>query len=197
MKNTALLTAGVAVLLFMAAGCRPRDARKAFYGTWKMREVVTPQGRLNFDYPDSFITHVAHQALDAELQARYKGDGEYAELTAADTTEALEEASNLVNRSLMNFYLQFRFEEPDRVTMSVFLRTPADEEYAEADSKTGTFELKPEENLLIMKGVNLQDPTRENRWRYSFPAPDRLSLTPADESQGSNGLSELVFHKVP
>lgn len=197
MKHTHLLVAGAAAFLITAAGCQPKDARKALYGTWKMREINTPQGRLNFEHPDSFITYVAHQALDAQLQARYKGDGEFAELTAADTAEALKEASNLVNSSLMNFYLQFRFEEPDRVTMSVFLRTPASVDYAEADSKTGTFELKPEENLLIMKGVNLKDPTRENRWRYSFPAPDRLSLTPADEGRSGNEISELVFHKVP
>lgn len=197
MKYKALLTAGATVLLFMAAGCRPKDARKAFYGTWKMREVVTPQGRLNFDYPDSFITQVAHQALDAELQARYKGDGEYAELTADDTTEALEEASNLVNRSLMNFYLQFRFEEPDRVTMSLFLRTPADVEYTEADSKAGSFELKPEESLLVMKGVNLKDSTKENRWKYSFLTPERLRLTAVDaEDQSAKGI-EFIFHKVP
>lgn len=197
MKHNVLLTMGAAALLFMAAGCQPKDARTAFYGTWKMREVVTAQGRLNFDYPDSFITHVAHQALDARLQAQYRGDGEYAELTAADTAEALEDASNLVNFSLMNFYLQFRFEEPDRVTMSVFLRTPVDNTYAEADSKTGTFEVKPEESLLVMKGVNLKDSTKENRWKYSFLTPERLRLTAAEaEDQSAKGM-EFVFHKVP
>lgn len=192
----------ILVFLFSAlslfTSCRQNDPRKAFYGTWKMKEIHNPEGHLNFDKPDSFITHLAHKGLDARLQGQYKGDGEFVELTAEDTAEALAEAANMVKNVLMRFYLQFRFEAPDKVTMSVFLRSPAGEDFVESESKTGTFEVKPDENLLIMKGVNLKDTTRENRWRYSFPSPDRLRLTPADgENKEGNALSELVFYKMP
>jgi hypothetical protein len=183
--------------LTLATSCNHNDPRKAFYGVWKMREIHNRQGHLHFDKPDSFITYLAHQALDAQLQGQYQGDGAYTELTAEDTAEAMAEASNMVKNVLMRFYLQFRFEAPDKVTMSVFLRSPAGEDFVESDSKTGTFEVKPEENLLILKGVNLKDSTRENRWRYSFPVPDRLRLAPADADKGGNDISELVFYKMP
>ncbi|MCS6980238.1 MAG: hypothetical protein NZM15_09075 [Flavobacteriales bacterium] len=183
----------VSTLFFLS--CK-KDPRTAFYGTWKMTEIEAPEGRLNFNAPDSFIQQLVHNSLDAELQRRYKGDGEYEPLTAEDTAEAFSYARDIVENKLMQFYIQLKFENPDKVSLSVFFRD-FEGKYFEHDSKSGTFTVSPSDSLLTLKGVKLDNPQQDALWKYQFLSPERLRVWTVNKKEGEDSkTTSFILTKI-
>lgn len=174
------------------AACKSNDPRKPFYGSWVLTEVTNDFGTLNFDNPKDYIAQLGTELIKDHFSEGQPGEGRVP--TAEDTAHFMSEAKWVVSNVMLPRRIKFRFEKPDKVTLTVLERSALDQ-YVEDTSTTGTFEVDIEKAVLTMKGVHLTDESETVRWQFQFSAPDRLHITDWDTTGIQKPREMLIFFK--
>jgi hypothetical protein len=193
-NNRFLPSLAIAISLTMIS-CKSDKARTPFYGKWTMTELINSFGTLNFENPDDYVQQLSLQLLKEHFSEGGPGEGRTP--TADDSASFRTEAKWIVSVSMLPRRIRLIFDKPDKVTVVVLERDAMDNKYVEANSKTGTFEVDPQNSLLILNGVHLTDSSESIRWKYQFASPDRLHITEHDTSGYQKPMEKLIFFKEP